>query len=269
MHGPRRALAALALCCLTSVAWAHDTWLQVAAQQPGSGLLGLEMGSGARYPASEAAVAGWRLVRAGCADEAGTGHALAPRQERDLVLVLRARTGSAHALGCWTELRPVDVVLAPGLVEAYLREIRAPQAVKDAWAARQKAGVGWKEIEHRSLRIETAVPGASPAASWAALRQPRGAPLELVPVGDVRLRAGVAAEFQALANGRPVAGLAVEAVSRRHPIGVWKETDAHGRIQLALPESGEWLLRAAVLAIPPTPQDAWRSNFATLVVQVQ
>src|SRR4051812_17448666 len=50
--------AALALAAIS--AFAHDTWLHVADQQPGSGLLGLEMGSGSRYPKSEGAVPGSR-----------------------------------------------------------------------------------------------------------------------------------------------------------------------------------------------------------------
>jgi len=36
-----------------------------------------------------------------------------------------------------------------------------------------------------------------------------------------------------------------------------------------LPYAGEWLLRATVLDVPATPQDMWRSKFATLTVQVR
>lgn len=264
-----RLLAALALAALAGASQAHDTWLHVAGQQPGSGLLGLEMGSGARYPKSEGAVPGSRLVSPGCVDETGASHPLAPRQEHDVTLDLRARTGDAKALACWTELLPVDLVLTPALVQVYFQDVRVPQAVRDAWAAQQKAGIGWKEVYRKYVRIETALPGAEPAASWAALRKPRNYPLELVPVGDAPVRPGVEAEYQALSNGKPVPGLAVEFVSLRSPVGIWKETDANGRMRLAVPYAGEWLLRATVLDVPATPEDIWRSKFATLTVQVR
>jgi len=250
-------------------ALAHDTWLHVADQQPGSGLLGLEMGSGSRYPKSEGAVPGSRLVSPGCVDETGASHPLAPRQDHDVTLELRARTGSARAVDCWLELLPVDLVLTPELVQLYFHDVRVPQAVKDAWAVQQKAGIGWKEVYRKYVRIETAVPGTEPPTGWAALRKPRNYPLELVPTGNDPVRPGIEAEYQALSNGKPVPGLAVEFVSLRSPVGIWKETDADGRIRLALPYAGEWLLRATVLDVPPTPQDIWRSKFATLTVQVR
>ena len=265
----RSLVAGATLAIAATCAFAHDTWLHVADQQPGSGLLGLEMGSGARYPKSEGAVPGSRLVSPGCVDESGASHPLAPRQEQQVTLELRARTGGAHAVGCWLELLPVDLVLTPELVQVYFHDVRAPQAVKDAWAAQQKAGIGWKEVYRKYVRIETSVPGTEPATTWAALRKPRNYPLELVPVGNDPVRPGTEAEYEALSNGKPVPGLAVEFVSVRSPLGIWKETDANGRIRLALPYAGEWLLRATVLDVPPTPQDIWRSKFATLTVQVR
>lgn len=265
----RHLLSAIALCTAASGACAHDTWLHVSAVQPGVGLLGLDMGSGARYPKSEEAVPGSRLVEPECVDETGTTHPLVPRQDVDVRLELRARMGSAGAASCWTELLPVELVLTPELVQVYFQDVRPPQAVKDAWAARQKAGIGWKEIYRKFTRIETAVPGPASPASWAALRKPRNYPLELLPVGDAPVRPGIESEYQALANGKPVAGLAVEFVSLRSPVGIWRETDAQGRMKLALPYAGEWLLRATVLDVPPSLQDVWRSKFATLTVQVR
>ena len=59
-------VAALFAAC---AAQAHDTWLQVAPQQPGAGLLALQLGSGGRYPKSEGVVPGARVARSGCIDE--------------------------------------------------------------------------------------------------------------------------------------------------------------------------------------------------------
>ena len=248
---------------------AHDTWLHVDEQPPGSGLLALQMGSGARYPKSEGAVPGSRVVHPGCVDEAGASHPLAPREERQPMLQLRARVGDAKAVACWLELQPVDLVLTPELVEEYFQDIRAPQTVRDAWAAQQKAGVAWKEVYRKFVRIEAPLPGADAVAASAAMRQPRNYPLELVPVGKDPVRARVEAEFQALADGKPVPGLAVEFVSLRNPAGIWRETDGNGRMRLALPFAGEWLLRSTVLHPPASPREPWRSAFATLTVQVR
>ena len=265
----RTLLAGVLLAIGTAPAWAHDTWLHVADRQPGSGLLVLEMGSGARYPKSEGAVPGSRVVSPGCVDETGASRALAPRSELPLVLELRARIGGARAVACWLELLPVDLTLTPELVAVYFHDIRAPQAVRDAWAAQQKAGIGWKEVYRKFVRVEAPVPGAEPASALAALRKPRNYALELVPAGTDPLRAGIEAEFLALADGKPAAGIAVEFVSLRNPLGLWKQSDADGRIRLALPFAGEWLLRSTVLTIPASPQQPWRSAFATLTVQVR
>ena len=101
------------------------------------------------------------------------------------------------------------------------------------------------------------------------MRKPRNYPLELVPVGNDPVRAGGESEYQALADGKPVPNLAVEFVSLRSPLGIWKQTDADGRMRVSLPYGGEWLLRATVLVVPTSPQEPWRSSFATLTVQVR
>lgn len=263
-------IAAATLCLVTwPAAFAHDTWLHVAEQQPGSGLLALTMGSGARYPRSEGPVPPSRVVSPGCADETGASRPLAPRQDQGLMLELRARAGTARALACWLELLPMQLTLTPELVQVYFQDIRAPQAVRDAWATQQKAGLPWKEVYRKYVRIEAPLPGADAVPASAAMRQPRNYPLELVPVGSDPVRAGRPAEFQALAAGKPVAHLPVEFVSLRNPAGIWRETDGDGRMRLALPFAGEWLVRSTVLNIPASPQEPWRSAFATLTVQVR
>lgn len=185
------------------------------------------------------------------------------------MLELRTRVGSAKAVACWLELRPVELTLTPELVQVYFRDIRAPQAVRDAWASQQSAGIVWKEIYRKYVRIEAPLPGAEAVTASAAMRLPRNYPLELVPVGHEPVVARAEAEFQALAGGRPVPDLAVEFVSLRNPAGIWRQTNADGRIRLALPFGGEWLLRSTVLSIPKSPQEPWRSSFATLTVQVR
>lgn len=267
---PRWALAGATLiaAALCTSACAHDTWFHLAKRQPESGLLALELGSGARYPKNEGAIPGSHVIHAGCVDDKGVDSALLPRSE-DGILELRARVGDARSAACWLELTPIDFTLTPELVQVYFDDIRAPQSVRDYWAAQRKAGIGWHEIYRKFVRTEVPVPGGGPASSVAALRQVRGFPLELVPAGDAPVRARLATDYLALSGGKPVAGLPVEFVSNRSPLGIWTQSDAQGRIRLALPFPGEWLLRATALDPPASPREAWHSRFATLTVQVE
>ncbi|MGZ5179120.1 MAG: DUF4198 domain-containing protein [Ramlibacter sp.] len=269
MSRHRKALLAASLAACSAASWAHDSWLRAADAQPGSGLVALDLGNSARYPRSDGPTPAPRIAQSGCVDEQGTRTALLPRGEQSVWLELRARLGAARAAGCWVELKPKDIALTPELVQAYLDDIRAPQAVRAAWAEQQRGGLPWREVYRKFIRIELPALRGADAVDLAALRRPRGFPLELVPVGSQPLRAGAPGEFLALADGRPVAGLPVEFVSRRSPVGVWRQSDADGRIRIALPFGGEWFLRSTVLDVPATPQDAWHSRFANLTVMVR
>lgn len=248
--------------------FAHDTWFHVADQQPGSGLLVLHLGSGARYPKSLESVPAARVADAGCVDGAGTDRALTARSQLPAALELRSRVGEARAAACWLELRPLQVTLTPELVRTYFDDVHASPAVRAAWDTQQKAGIAWTEVYRKFVRVELAIAGTPPPASAIALRRARGYPLELVPVGAEPVRSGKPAEFQALADGKPVAGLPVEFVNLRSPLGIWKETDGRGRITLTLPFGGEWLLRSTALEPPAAAGQPWNSRFATLTVQV-
>lgn len=267
-HRVVKRIAAALITALTTLAAAHDTWLHVAERQPGSGLLALHLGTGAHYPRNEGAVPASHVIRAGCVSERGVKSALLPRSEEG-VLELRTRLADARAAACWLELAPIDFTLSPDLVEVYFHDIRAPQAARDFWAAQQKSGIAWHETYRKFVRMELPLPGAEPGAHVAALRAARGFPLELVPLGDAPVRARVPADYQALANGRPVAGLPVQFVSIRNPLGIWTQTDSQGRIRFAAPFAGEWLLRATALDQPASLQERWHSRFATLTVVVQ
>jgi hypothetical protein len=75
--------------------------------------------------------------------------------------------------------------------------------------------------------------------SWS---EPVGLGLEIVPLGDpTRLHAGDALAVRVLANGRPLAGLALRALTRGGaPSSV--TTDASGAATVALGAGGPWLI---------------------------
>lgn len=256
---------ALAL-ALGASAHAHDTWLRPPAD-PAGGLLTLELTTGARYPKQESAMAPQSIVASGCADDQGVALALKPLHLQGQVLLLRARAGKASAaLACWVRTQEFEVTMEPPLVEVYLKEIQAPAPVREAWQRQLAAGVPWREVYAKTARIE--FPRAGQPASQAALRQPAGTGLELVPQGGEPLRTGGEIGVRVLLDGRPLPGLPVEFVSERAPLGVWRTSDAAGIVRSPLPFPGNWLLRATHLMPPATPAAPWRSRFATLAVAV-
>lgn len=248
---------------------AHDSWLRPLPEQPGAGLLALELGVGSRYPKAEFSIAADSIVQSTCMDATGRRLPLLVRTQRTAAMELRSRVGDAVAASCWVELKPHKVDLTPELVQTYLSEIRASQAIRDAWARQQAAGGGWQEVYRKFIRIELPVLGAASTTDLSALRRPLGNGLELVPLGAARIQKGVATEFQTLNDGKPMPGLAVEFVNRRSPLGIWRETDADGRIRITLPLEGEWLLRTTALEPPAGAGQPWRSRFSTLTIDVR
>lgn len=266
MHAARAALLALLLGC-AAPAWSHDSWLAVERPAAGAARATLELATGNRFPVQEVAPAPDNVTRAGCSDGRGT-MALAARRhdERSLEMEVAAAGGQA-ALACWVELGALDIELEPRLVQVYFDEIRAPQPVRTAWARMHERGVRWQERYRKFARIELAG-GPAPAAALAAARQPVGLDLEIVLLGGEPVRAGEALAFQVLRDGQPLAGFPVELVSDRSPVGIWRTTDAQGRLQHRLPFAGQWLLRGTDLRLSATRRDTWESRFVTLVVEV-
>lgn len=270
LRGMRPAsLLAVVLWCGSPAAQAHDSWLRVADAQLGSGLLVLELAAGNRYPrADRGATPAASVTQSGCTGPDGRQLPLLVRREGDEALELRSRTTAPGGASCWVDLRPVELALSLERVRVYFDEIRPSAAARAAWAAQQARGIAWREVYRKHMRIELPPQGAA-ESRLAALRQPRRTGLELLPLDPDAIVAGRVAHFQALLEGQPVPQLAVEFVSERSPLGVWRQTDAQGRFELALPLAGRWLLRTTLLDLPVGPREPWRSRFATLAIQVQ
>jgi hypothetical protein len=263
---PRWVLAA-GLSCACALAQAHDTWFSVASPATAGGPVALHLGTGTRYPLASSAPAATDLAQAACAGASGAARPLRPGQQDATALALRASRSGAAPLACWMELKAHEITLDPPLVDVYLREIQPPAEVRQAWAAQHEAGRPWQERYRKFARIELAGPDATPE-QLRAIRRPRGLDLEIVVLGDAPLRSGQPARFQVLARGVPVAGLAVELVSERSPLGVWGRSDGNGEVAHTLPFGGAWLLRATLLE-PDVAPGAWRSRFVTLAFEAQ
>lgn len=105
----------------------------------------------------------------------------------------------------------------------------------------------------------------------AAATRPVGLTLELVPeVDPTHLPAGRELPVRLLYEGKPLAGALVVAMSREAPaVKLRARTDRHGRVSLALPRRGVWLVKAVHMVPAPrgVPAD-WESLWASLTFEI-
>jgi hypothetical protein len=152
--------------------------------------------------------------------------------------VLQAPRGAGT---CWVQLRPFDVEVAPDKVPVYLQDIQAKPEVRAAWAAMQARGLPWNERYTKHARIELGLPSA-----WAA---PVGLDLHIENAGS-NVSVGSTLSVQALRDGQALPGLALELRSEASPLGIWRRTDAQGRIAVTLAFK---VAPAATAAAPGAP----------------
>lgn len=266
----RVALVPLSL-WLASPASAHDSWF-VPLPHTERGERVLALGTGDRFPVLETPIAIEHVAASGCH---GAGQArpvalrwLADRPNALLMRTTRPLPGGA-ALSCWAQLLPQDIEIDDTTVEAYLDEVHAAEAVRARWKELRARGVRWRERYTKHARIELAAEAAPAGTPVAA------APGAVPALGlDVRLesplplKAGDTLRVQVLRDGQPLAGQPVELRSDLSPIGLWRQTDADGRVGIPVPLAARWLLRGVDLRPSATRADAWESRFVTLAFEV-
>lgn len=258
-------------CASAALAWgllaparAHDTWFELR-EQPSATEQALALGTGNRFPVMEYPLGMEQLRHAGCRGDAGATLPLAHDADEPQALRLRvARPIGGVALTCWTQTQAFEIELTPGLVTLYLKEIQAPPAVRDAWAAQRANGQRWTERYTKHARIEL-----PDDAGRLTLATATGMQMDLLLLGAPRaLQAGDTAEFQLLRDGRPLAGQALELLGDQSSIGLWRRTDARGRVRFTLPTAGRWLLRGTELRLAESGGVLWDSRFVTLAFAV-
>ena len=162
--------------------------------------------------------------------------------------------GAAQAKSCWAQLVPLEIELPADMVAVYLREVQADAALRMVWADMQRRGVPWKERYTKHARIDFTDSAAEPA------------PMDMDIVREASANGSFS--FRVLRDGRPVPGLAMEWVSDRATVGIWRRTDAEGRVRVHALPPGLWLLRATDLRLSTTEPDRWESRFVTLAFEV-
>lgn len=249
---------------------AHDTWLSLEAA-PSKDLLEFSLGTGEHFPLRQSGHARESVVRSGCIGP--QGHALPLRVHAEtptgLLMRVSAAQGVHTPLACWAETRAFQVELTPELVERYLGEIQAPDALRAVWQARLRQGLPWRERYTKHARIEMASSARVVQQALGVIRTPTGSGLELLPLGTEPVRVGTPLSVQVLEDGQPLGGLSVQLVSERLPLGVWQRTNEQGQVSYTLPFGGRWLLRTTRLLAPTTSEGEWQSRFSTLLIEAQ
>lgn len=250
-----------ALALAAAGAAAHDTWFE-AMPAAAAGGVAFALGTGNRFPLQEFAIGIEQLVTSGCRDAAGALVPLRHLQDQPNALWLRAGVRADAAPSCWAQVQPFEVEIAPHIVELYLKEIQAPAAVREAWAAMRGRGVSWKERYTKHARIETLRPGVAIST------RPVPMAMDVLLESDGPVGVDRPLVLQVLRDGRPLADFAVELQSHASGLGIWRRTDAHGRVTFSPPLAGRWLLRGTDLRLSQSQPDYWESRFVTLAFDV-
>ena len=234
---PAAWLLAAALTTAAAPAQAHDSWFALLTQGRAGTLLAL--GTGNRFPVFEFGIEARYLVKPGCRDGAGAPLALEALRDGPAALWLRS---SADASSCWAQLSPFEVDLPNDKIALYIDEVRPPPAMLAAWEAMRARGLPWHERYTKHARV--ALPAADGSfGAAAAMPAPMGMDLLLE-------REGGELRFQLLRDGQPLPGLALELQSADSQTpGRWLRSDAQGRLKIATPGAGRWLLRGIDLRL--------------------
>jgi hypothetical protein len=256
-----RVLAA-ALTAVAVPALAHDTWLASPARVEPRALLRMELTSGGSFPDLESPVKPERLVTSSCR-VGGREIAMGVGPAWQYALRLRAWMAAPGLAVCRVALGPRALDLDSAEVGHYLDEIGAREAVGPVWAA-QPEPRRWRETYTKHAKAVVRV-GDTPDDSW---HTPVGLALEIVPLSDPTvLKAGDALAVRVLRDGRPLAGLALRAVTRGRA-AAFAKTDADGRASFPLPVGGAWLIAGTELRASTARPGEWESDFTTLTLDV-
>jgi hypothetical protein len=133
--------------------------------------------------------------------------------------------------------------------------------VLEAWASVKARGLPWHEryVKHARIELDAAVAAQPSAMDFDVLLDSHGqAPQVGRPLSQ-----------QVLRDSQALPGFNVELRSERTRFGIWRRTDAQGRVEFAPPLPGRWILRGVDLRLSSECPDSFDSRFVTLAFQVR
>jgi uncharacterized GH25 family protein len=260
----------LLMMALVGSGWAqaHDTWFEPLSRIA-RGEVAVALGTGDKFPQHDVPIGPELIQSQGCLrgvnGPQNTASRLRHLRSEERSASYRAATGAAaaEAITCWMQMHPIELQVTDDKADLYLKEIGATPELRAQWGAMRARGVGWHERYVKSARIEWA------AGEGALATQAAGLPMDVVMSAPRQpVQAGDAVTFQVLRDGAPLPNQPIEFVNDLNPLGLWRRTDAKGRITLPLPLAAKWMLRGTDLRVSPSNPDFWESRFVTLTLEV-
>lgn len=271
----RRAAIAVGVVALTLgtavVASAHDTWLISATNFGRVGVpFRLGLTSGETFPNDDFAIVQNRVTRA-VVREAGVTRQLPHPTAAALRLEYLWTPRAAGVASIGIELQPKTLVLEPRLIDEYLGEIDASDAIRATWKSLGEKQKWTESYTKHAMTFVRIAPAKSDSAwirdkSWT---RPLGLALELVPERDpTALRAGDTLVVSVMWRGAPVPQFSVGAIREGRSKATFFHTDATGRAHVVVDADGRWLLNGTMLRRSPTGATVWESDFVTATLHV-
>lgn len=265
-------IGSIALTLATVVtASAHDTWLISATNFGRVGVpFRLGLTSGETFPTDDFAIVQNRVTKA-IVREAGVTRQL-PRPSLAalrLEYLWTPRAAGVASLGI--ELQPKTLVLDPRLIEEYLGEIDASDAIRATWKSLGDKQRWTESYTKHAMTFVRVTPAKSDSAwveshSW---EKPLGLVLELVPERDpTALRAGDTLGVRVLWHGSPVPAFSVGAMREGRSKATFFHTDNTGSAHVILDADGRWLLNGTILRRSASGATVWESDFVTATLHV-
>lgn len=251
-------LTAALVTAVTSVSFAHDTWMVGTPPRVKSGgAVELHVTSGDAFPAYETAPKASRLKscewRIG-----GRQGSLSDFEQEATSLVAKGRVNTDGVAVVYTEFHPVEIDLSPEEVVEYMDEIGAPESVRRAW---EEGGPDAKfhETYHKHAKTYLRVGDSGDAKGCLG---PVGFNIDFLPERDpTSLKPGETLTIKVIRGGDELSGFAVGAV-RENGTQTMYRTNQNGMIALEIDAPGWWLVRGTELR--RKADGTWESDFTTL-----
>lgn len=260
-------LAVLACLLGTSVAAAHDFWIEPSAFRAPAGVpVSLRLRVGERFvgdpvPRDETMIE--RFVAVGASGEAR----VVGRDGADPAGVVALGSPGLWMVGYAS--RPTSIVIEAGKFEAYL----ASEGLEPISRLRAARGESAAPAHERFSRCaKSLLLAGEPPADPAGIVTPLGFTFEIVPEGNpYEVRPGEELAVRVLFDGAPYAGALVTALDQGRPDASGAiRTDRDGRARVRLAAPGVWLVKAVHMeSLPPGGSDQYESYWASLTFEVR
>jgi len=249
---------------LTLPLCAHDTWVapdRFAVRRGDT--IELHMTSGMAFPKLDTAIKPERVARA-LIRAGGRSSMMMPLRRGAHSLDFRIHSRSTGVATIAVDLKPNTIELSPKQVAEYLDEIGADAELRRMWADAPEPK-RWRETYTKHAKSFVLV--ETPDDSWKA---PMELAFEFVPLTDpTSLRVGGTLPIRLIESGKPLANFPVGVVHGTDGDATILKTDDEGRVDVPLPKSGRYMLRATHIRPAQRTDADWISDFTTVTLNVR